>query len=87
MKAAFESSLTFALLKDQLEAIEVTTGLPTIYRDRRGNAQGVSLTGWMAMLGMTALIVLIISGVYAGYRRLRGGSDRDYTLVVKQQHK
>ncbi|GLI58992.1 hypothetical protein VaNZ11_000814 [Volvox africanus] len=87
MKAAFESSLAFALLKDQLEALEVNTGLPALTRDRRGNAQGVSLTGWMAMLGMTALIVLIIYGAYTGYRRLRGGSDRDYTLVVKQQHK
>ncbi|EFJ50582.1 hypothetical protein VOLCADRAFT_103797 [Volvox carteri f. nagariensis] len=87
MKAAFESSLTFALLKDQLEAIEVATGLPTLTRDRLGNPQGVSLTGSMAMMGVTALVVLIIYGVYAGYRRLRGGNDRDYTLVVKQQHK
>ncbi|KAG2452551.1 hypothetical protein HYH02_002788 [Chlamydomonas schloesseri] len=84
MKQAFESSLTFALLKDQLEKIEVNTGIPTVTRDRKGNAQGVSLTGWMAMLGMTALIVLVIYGAYAGYRRFRGETDRDYTLVLKQ---
>ncbi|GFR44890.1 hypothetical protein Agub_g6234 [Astrephomene gubernaculifera] len=87
MKQAFESSLTFALLKDHLENIEVATGLPTVTRDTRGNAQGVSLTGWMAMLGMTALIILVIYGGYAGIKRIRGLPDRDYTLVVKQQHK
>lgn len=87
MKQAFESSLYYALLKDQLERVEIVTGLPVVKRDSRGNTQGVSLTGWMAMLGMTAMIVLVIFGAYTGYKRVRGGPDRDYTLVVKSQHK
>jgi Golgi apparatus protein 1 len=70
-----------------MERIESATGLPTVTRDRRGNTQGVSLTGWMAMLGMTSLIVLLSYGGYAAYRHFKGGADRDYTLVVKQQHK
>lgn len=86
MKQAFESSLSFALLKSQLEKIESTTGVPLIQRDTRGAAQGISLTGWMAMLGMTALVVLVIFGAYAGYKRFRGIPDKDYTLVVKQKH-
>lgn len=87
MKQAFESSLSFALLTDQLAKIELTTGLPTVTRDRRGQAQGVSLTGWMAMLGMSAMIGLILYGVYYGYKRFRGVPEKDYTLVVKAQHK
>ena len=56
-------------------------------RNRQGEAQGVSLTGWMAMLGMTAMIVLIFYGLFAGYKRMRGVPDKDYTLVVKSQPK
>lgn len=85
-KAAFESALSFALLQNQLERIEISTGLPLVTRDNKGVAQGVSLTGWMAMLGITALLVLISYGGYTGYKKFRGIPDRDYTLVVKQQH-
>lgn len=83
MKKAFESSLSFALLKDQLEKIEGATGLQTVTRDKRGEAQGVSLTGWMALLGISAMIVLVTFGMYTAYKRFRGVPDRDYTLVVK----
>lgn len=85
-KAAFESALSFALLQNQLERIEITTGLPLVSRDQKGVAQGISLTGWMAMLGITALVVLVSFGGYTGYKKFRGIPDRDYTLVVKQQH-
>lgn len=85
MKKAFESSLSFALLKDQLEKIETVTGLQTVTRDNRnGEAQGVSLTGWMALLGISAMIVLVAYGLFTAYKRFRGVPERDYTLVVKQ---
>ena len=53
-----------------------------VVRDRRGVAQGVSLTGWVAMLGIAAMVVLIVYGIMMGYRKFRGiPGDRDYTLV------
>lgn len=85
MKQAFDKSLSFALLKDQLDKIDTATGLPLVSRDRRGEAQGVSLTGWMAVLGMTAMVVLVSFGAFTVYKRMRGIPDRDYTLVVKQK--
>jgi Golgi apparatus protein 1 len=48
--------------------------------------QAISLSGWVALLGITAMGALIIFGVVTAYRRFRGLSDRDYSLVVKQQH-
>ena len=55
-------------------------------RDRRGAVQGISLTGWVAMLGMAALIVLVLYGTWMLYRHLRGERPeaQGYTLVVKK---
>lgn len=86
MKKQFESSLTTALLTTQLEKIEVKTGVPLVQKDRRGQANGVSLTGWMALLGMAALVSLLLFAAYATFRNFTG-ADRDMTLVLKQQGK
>ena len=37
MKQAFDASLSFALLKSQLDKIDSATGIPLVRRDRRGN--------------------------------------------------
>eukprot|EP00197_Chlamydomonas_leiostraca_P010927 CAMPEP_0202884756 /NCGR_PEP_ID=MMETSP1391-20130828/41312_1 /ASSEMBLY_ACC=CAM_ASM_000867 /TAXON_ID=1034604 /ORGANISM="Chlamydomonas leiostraca, Strain SAG 11-49" /LENGTH=982 /DNA_ID=CAMNT_0049567983 /DNA_START=167 /DNA_END=3115 /DNA_ORIENTATION=+ len=84
MKQAFDASLSFALLKSQLDKIDAVTGIPLVNRDRRGTPQGISLTGWVAMLGMTAMVVLIVYGAFTLFKRMRGIPDKDYTLVVKQ---
>lgn len=41
------------------------------------------MTGWVAMLGMAAMVLLIAYGGFVAYKRLRGIPDKDYTLVVK----
>ncbi len=52
-------------------------------------AQDVSLTGWVAMLGLASFILLVAYGCVVAYRRLRGlpgsgaGEGEGYTLVVK----
>eukprot|EP00798_Chlamydomonas_sp_ICE-L_P010489 gene10489-8455_t len=86
-KKSFDSSLSFALLKDQLDKIDSTTGIPMVRRDRAGNARGISLTGWMATLGMAALVVVIAYGSFLLYKRLKGETNGDYTMVVKSQPK
>jgi Golgi apparatus protein 1 len=39
MKQAFDTSLSIALLKSQLDVIDSATGIPLVTRDRRGVAQ------------------------------------------------
>jgi hypothetical protein len=39
LKQAFDASLSFALLKSQMDHIDMATGIPLVTRDRRGVAQ------------------------------------------------
>jgi Golgi apparatus protein 1 len=87
-KQAFESSLSIASLTSQLASIEGTTGLPLTVRDIRGSINGISLTGWVAVLGMAALVVVCMHGMFILFKRLRGGPEgKGYTVVVKAQPK
>eukprot|EP00798_Chlamydomonas_sp_ICE-L_P015209 gene15209-21285_t len=56
-------------------------------RDRNGNAREITLTGWLATLGMSALVICLTYGSYVLYQRYRGFGDAKYTVVVKQQYK
>ncbi|KAG1656262.1 hypothetical protein FOA52_011910 [Chlamydomonas sp. UWO 241] len=88
MKAAFDSSLSFASLASQLDTIGSATGISFTTKGPRGNVRGISLTGWVAMLGMAALVVLCMFGLFVLVKKLRGGPETSgYTLVVKNPHK
>jgi hypothetical protein len=65
----------------QLERLQDVTGLPVTVRDARGRTQGVSLTGWSALLGIAALVMAVLCGVRCAWRQYRGHSG--YTLVTK----
>ena len=84
MKRAYESSLSVVSFTAQLEGSTGISGLT--YRDGRGGVQGISLTGWVALLGIAATVVLCMWGVAQLVRRLRGGGPEGsgYTLVVKK---
>lgn len=84
MKEAFDTSLTFAMVKSQLEAVNSVTGLSTLSYGPNGEVRGVTLTGWVATAGMFAMAILVVYGGYRGYQHYWGVSpERDYTLVVK----
>jgi Golgi apparatus protein 1 len=54
-------------------------------RGRNGQATGISLTGWTAILGMAALLLLAAAGVLLAYRRYVGSPQAaGYTLVLKK---
>jgi Golgi apparatus protein 1 len=55
-----------------------------LVRDRAGNAQGVTLTGWTALAGIAALIVLVMFSASYAWGKYRGASKDGYTLVVKK---
>ena len=44
-------------------------------RDRQGSAQGFSLTGWMATLGMAAMVVLVAYSSVLLLKHIRGVRD------------
>lgn len=53
----------------------------------KANKQGVTLTGWSALIGMSALVVVVLGGGYIGYRKYFGlESGKNYALVLKSDH-
>ncbi len=42
--------------------MEGVTGVAMLNRDRFGNARSITITGWTAVAGMAALIVLVMWG-------------------------
>eukprot|EP00879_Flechtneria_rotunda_P002629 GHRR01002831.1.p1 GENE.GHRR01002831.1~~GHRR01002831.1.p1 ORF type:complete len:772 (+),score=213.92 GHRR01002831.1:193-2316(+) len=84
MKRAFETSLSVALLESQLSSLEAKTGLPMINRDRQGNAKSITLTGWTAIAGMAALVVLLIAGGTYAWKQYHGVPDSS-TVVLKSR--
>ncbi len=49
-------------LQYNLAAVEGATGLQFVGRDRYGNAQSLTLTGWTALAGIAALMVVLVWG-------------------------
>jgi hypothetical protein len=71
--------------QSQLTSLESSTGLSMLQRGRNGQATGISLTGWTAILGMAALLLLAAAGVLMAYRRYNGSpQSAGYTLVLKK---
>jgi Golgi apparatus protein 1 len=85
MARAFDNTLTQALLETQLGSLEASTGVSMLNRDRRGNVTSVALTGWLAVAGMAALIVLVVAGGVYGYRRYTGDTGSASTVVLKSR--
>lgn len=83
-RRSFEASLSYAGLLEVLGEFGSQAGLGLVQRDRRGAASALSLTGWAAMAGIAAFVLLLIAGMAAVYRRLRGGPP-GYTLVLKPE--
>lgn len=84
MKRAFETTLSAALLESQLSSLESKTGLAMLNRDKKGNAQSVTLTGWTAIAGMAAMVVLVIAGGTFAWKRYHGMPDAT-TVVLKSK--
>lgn len=84
----FEESLSVALLESQISSIESKTGATLVKRDARGHTAGVTLTGWSALLGIAALVVMLAASARYAWRSYAGVTDPS-TVVLKsrQQHK
>ncbi len=83
MKRAFETSLSVALLETQLGALESRTGLPLVTRDGAGVARSLTLTGWTALAGVAAMVVVAVAGGMYAWRRYTGVPTDATTVVLK----
>lgn len=83
-KALFDGEMTTAAVVSKVEEIEKKAGLMAAFikNDKTSGSSMVTLTGWIALAAMAALIVVLISGVVFAYRKYTG-QDKPYTLVVK----
>lgn len=78
-------SIAYSALTTSLDHVEKVTGLQTLSRSRQGGVRSVSLTGWTAVIGMAALVVLMMAGATIAVRQYIGHGDKvGYTLVTKQ---
>lgn len=74
-------SVAYSVLTKPLERIQETTGLQTL--ETNGRTTAISLTGWTALAGIAALVVVLLAGATYGVRQYLGGHE-GYTLVMKQ---
>lgn len=85
--AQYQTSLSASTVSSQVESLEAKLGLA------RGtltspNNKGLTLTGWTAVVGMFAIIVVSIAGAVLGYRRYKGlDKHSGYTMVKKARGK
>lgn len=86
MKRAFETTLSVALLESQLSALESKTGVAMVNRDQSGHAQSLTLTGWTAIAGVAAMVVLVLVGGTYAYKRYTGVPLDSTTVVLKRRY-
>ena len=85
--AQYQTSLSASTVSSQVESLEAKLGLSRGTLSSQNNS-GLTLTGWTAVVGMVAIIVVTIAGAVLGYRRYKG-LDRHsgYTMVKKARGK
>ena len=68
-KALFDGEMTTAAVVSKVEEIEKKAGLMAAFikNDKTSGSSMVTLTGWIALAAMAALIVVLISGVVFAY--------------------
>mmetsp|Transcript_18814 Transcript_18814/g.52452 ORF Transcript_18814/g.52452 Transcript_18814/m.52452 type:complete len:892 (-) Transcript_18814:83-2758(-) len=73
-RADFLSTFTMASLHSQLRSTEKTLGFNrgTLVQRKRG-VRSVTITGWAALLGMFALVVVLLGSMYSLYHQHRYG--------------
>jgi hypothetical protein len=80
--SAYQTSLSASAVSSQIKSLEKKLGVaPGTLTAQSGG--GLSLTGWAAVLGLLAIVVVTIGGGVYGYRRYHGMDKQGYTLVYK----
>ena len=85
--AQYQTSLSASVVSSQVESLESKLGLSPGTLTSRNNG-GLTLTGWTAIFGIVAIMIVAAAGAVFGYRRYKG-LDRHagYTMVKKSKAK
>lgn len=78
--------MAYSMLTHSLGKVEEVTGLETVTRSKQGGIASISLTGWTAVAGTAALVLVVLGGATIAVRQYVGLGVRNsgYTLVTKQ---
>eukprot|EP00238_Polyblepharides_amylifera_P013095 CAMPEP_0196572234 /NCGR_PEP_ID=MMETSP1081-20130531/2305_1 /TAXON_ID=36882 /ORGANISM="Pyramimonas amylifera, Strain CCMP720" /LENGTH=880 /DNA_ID=CAMNT_0041889479 /DNA_START=135 /DNA_END=2777 /DNA_ORIENTATION=+ len=77
--ADFEKSLASVTIMNELHKIDTTS---TFVDPEEEGLHVLTLTGWVALASIAALVIVLVGGVVFAYRKFTG-TDQGYTLVVK----
>eukprot|EP00879_Flechtneria_rotunda_P008992 GHRR01009415.1.p1 GENE.GHRR01009415.1~~GHRR01009415.1.p1 ORF type:complete len:539 (+),score=221.10 GHRR01009415.1:802-2418(+) len=66
-----------------MQRVEQATGLQTLRRNGQGAVTAISLTGWTALAGVAAFVLVLFAGALYGIRQYLGHAHQGYSLVVK----
>lgn len=86
VRSSFATDMTIAGLAYNMESMVGLSKGTLATRPTRGKGRTLTLSGWIALLGMFSLVVVVIGGLYLGYRQWRFGDtglNFGYTMVVK----
>lgn len=84
-KDMFDNQMSNAAVAAKVAEIQVqasSIASTLVHTDEKTGASSITLTGWVAMVSIGALVLLIVGGAYWAYKKYTG-QDRPYTLVVK----
>lgn len=83
--AQYQTSLSASVASSQVEALESKLGLrPGTLSSR--NTGGLTLTGWTAVLGIVAIVMVAAAGGVFAYRQYKGlDKHAGYTMVKKSK--
>uniref|UniRef100_A0A061QLM5 Golgi apparatus protein 1 n=1 Tax=Tetraselmis sp. GSL018 TaxID=582737 RepID=A0A061QLM5_9CHLO len=82
----FATSITLAGVAHKMESFVGLNKGTLATRPVRGQGRQLTLSGWMALSGIFALVVVLVGGSYLMYRKIRYGDtgyNFGYTMVVK----
>lgn len=81
-KQLFDGTIAGISVLEKITSLEKSVGMKGTLVETKGGNSMVTLTGWIALASIGALIVVIVGGIFWLYRKYTG-KDRPYTLVVK----
>jgi len=81
-KQMFEGALNGVSILEKVAELEKNAGITGTLTEKQAGSSMITITGWVALASMGALIMVLVTGVIMCYRKYTG-KDRPYTLVVK----
>lgn len=80
----FDSSMTAAAIAEKVANLQKAAGIKSQLVNPYGRgASFITLTGWVALAAVAALLIVVVSSFVFGYRKW-AGLDKEYTVVTKQ---